>query len=130
VQAGIAKFRDEDSLTLQSLSKIHWRETIPGSRQIPQLQADFYCHLRRFLGQSRAQSTKDATRLKDNEKAESLSRDIVNVRIKKIVSLAAAPIPPEEMINNLTLEERALYRKLNAIVDEWKTKILSLETEK
>ncbi len=129
VQAGIAKFRDEDSLTLQSLSKIHWRETIPSSRQIPQLPADFYFHLRRFLADLNSQSRKEPTRLKDYEKAETLSHDIVNVRIKKIVSLAAAPTPSEEVINGLTLEERALYRKLNDVVNEWKDKILRHETE-
>lgn len=129
VATGVAKFRDEDSLTLQSLSKIHWRETIPSSRQLPQLQPDFYCHLRRFLVQLHAETRKDVSRVKDFEKAEGLSKDIVNVRTKKIVSLAAAPTPSEEIINSLTLEERALYWKLNEIVNEWQAKILTAPAE-
>ncbi|HUK50355.1 MAG TPA: hypothetical protein VLV18_04915, partial [Terriglobales bacterium] len=32
VQLGYARFREEDVLNYNSISKIHWRETIPASR--------------------------------------------------------------------------------------------------
>jgi hypothetical protein len=124
VKLGYAKFREEDVLNYNSLSKIHWRETIPASRQIPSLQATFYCMLRRHLTELKQASKQDQVKLRELEKTESLVRDIVNCRIRKIVSLAASPTPSEELIQGLTLEERALYSTLNQTIQEWKLKLL------
>jgi len=127
VRSGIAKFRDEDRLALAVISKVHWRETIPTSRQIPQLPENFYSMLRRFLMELEADTRSDQTKLKDLEKAIGLSKDVVNCRARKIVSLAAAPLQTESIIQNLTSEERALYMKLGDIINDWKRRILSLE---
>jgi DNA repair protein RadC len=124
VKSGVAKFRDEDLLNLVVLSKIHWRETIPTSRQIPQLREDFYPMLRRFLSDLKAQSQTDQSKGKEFEKALQLSRDIVNCRIKKIVSMAAAPEPPGDITRNMAAEERALYNELSNVIKEWREKIL------
>jgi hypothetical protein len=124
VQLGYARFRDEDVLTYNSLSKIHWKETIPASRQIPSLPGNFYCLLRRHLAELRKQSRQDQIKLRELERTETLVRDIVNVRIRKIVSLAASPTPSGEMIQGLAYEERGLYSILNRTIDEWKTKLI------
>lgn len=129
VQLGFAKFRDEDKLDYNSLSKIHWRETIPASRQLPALQPSFYCMLRRHLSELSQLSRQDQVKLRELERTESLVRDIVNVRIRKIVSLAASPTPSEELLQGLTYEERALYSFLNRTIEEWKTKLLKLESK-
>ncbi len=126
-RAGIGKFKDDDPASLANLSKIHWRETIPGSKQIPSLSATFYCLLRRSLRGLWEESRKDPSRLKDYEKALSLSTDIVNCRVKKVVSLAAGETPPEQMLQGLTLEEQALYRSLNRIIDGWRSKVLTAQ---
>jgi len=127
VQQGFARFREEDTIDYNSLSKIHWRETIPASRQLPSLQPNFYCMLRRHLSELRQLSRQDQVKLRELERTETLLRDIVNVRIRKIVSLAASPTPTEELLQGLTLEERALYSILNKIIEEWKAKLLELE---
>ena len=124
VRLGYAKFREEDVLNYNSLSKIHWRETIPASRQLPALQANFYCLLRRHVADLKELSKQDQIKLRELERTENLVRDIVNCRIRKIVSLAASPTPSEELISGLTYEERALYTGLNKIIVEWKTKLL------
>jgi len=129
VQMGFARFREEDTLDYNTLSKIHWRETIPASRQLPSLQPNFYCMLRRRLSELRQLSKQDQVKLRELERTETLLRDIVNVRIRKIVSLAASPTPTEELLQGLTLEERALYSILNKTIEEWKTKLLELETK-
>ena len=49
VNSGLAKFRDQDLLDITKLTKIHWKETIPTSRQIPRLQKNFYFILKRLL---------------------------------------------------------------------------------
>jgi hypothetical protein len=124
VQLGYARFREEDVLNYNSLSKIHWRETIPASRQLPALQPNFYCLLRRHVNDLRELSKRDQTKLRELERTESLVRDIVNCRVRKIVSLAASPTPSEELIQGLTYEERSLYGILNKTILEWKSKLL------
>jgi len=124
VQLGYARFREEDILNFNSLSKIHWRETIPASRQLPALQPNFYCLLRRHVSDLKELSKRDQVKLREMERTENLVRDIVNCRIRKIVSLAASPTPSEELIQGLTYEERALYSVLNKTIVEWKTKLL------
>ncbi len=127
VQLGYARFREEDVLNYNSLSKIHWRETIPASRQLPALQANFYCLLRRHLAELQQMSRQDQVKLRELERTESLIRDIVNCRIRKIVSIAASPTPSEELIQGLTYEERVLYLILNRTIENWKSKLLGQE---
>jgi hypothetical protein len=127
VQLGYARFREEDVLNYNSLSKIHWRETIPASRQLPALQPNFYCLLRRHISDLKELSKRDQVKLRELERTENLVRDIVNCRIRKIVSLAASPTPSEELIQGLTYEERTLYTILNRTIFEWKTKLLGSE---
>jgi DNA replication initiation complex subunit (GINS family) len=67
-------------------------------------------------------------KLRELEKTESLVRDIVNCRIRKIVSLAASPTPSEELIQGLTHEERVLYLILNKTIEEWKARLLEQES--
>ena len=129
VQLGYAKFREEDILTFNSLSKIHWRETIPDSRRIPSLQGNFYCILRRHLSEVRKQSKQDQVKLRELERTETLVRDIMNCRVRKIVALAAAPTPSEEIMNGLTLEEKSLYNVLNGTIEEWKARLLQESKE-
>jgi GINS complex protein len=124
VQLGYARFREEDIITYNSLSKIHWRETIPSSRQLPSLPGNYYCIMRRHLAALRLQSKQDQIKLRELEKTETLVRDIVNCRVRKIVSIAASPTPSEELIQGLTFEERSLYRVLNGTIEEWKARLL------
>ena len=124
VQLGYARFREEDIVTSASLSKIHWRETIPDSRRIPSLQSNFYCLLRRHLLELRKQSKQDQVKLRELERTETLVHDIVNCRVRKIVALAASPTPSEEIMQGLTLEEKALYTHLNRTIEEWKSKLI------
>jgi DNA replication initiation complex subunit (GINS family) len=72
----------------------------------------------------RQQSKQDQIKLRELEKTETLVRDIVNCRVRKIVSIAASPTPSEELIQGLTFEERSLYRVLNGTIEEWKAKLL------
>ncbi len=127
VQLGYARFREEEVLTYNSISKIHWRETIPASRQLPSLQPAFYCLLRRHMLELRQLSKQDQVKLRELERTETLVRDIVNCRIRKIVSLAASPTPSEELIQGLTYEERVLYSILNRTIEDWKSKLLGQE---
>ena len=128
VQMGYARFRDEDQLTLNTLSTTHYKETLPGSRQIPKLSKTFYFQVRRLLKDLKAQEAKDRAKGRELDKALSLSRDIVAIRIKKIASLSASGEQPTELTSNLTAEELALYQGLRATLDAWKKDILGRES--
>ena len=125
---GYAKFRDEDQLTLNTLSTTHYKETLPGSRQIPKLGKNFYFQVRRMLKELKAQEAKDRSKGRDLDKAVSLSRDIVNIRVKKIASLSASGEQPAELTANLTSEEIALYQNIRNAIDAWRKDILGRET--
>ena len=127
VNAGFAKYRDDDVLDLPKLSKTHWKETIPSSTQLPALQAEFYCMLRRFLARLKAEGKQDTSKLREYEKADNLSRDVINCRLRKIASFAAAPGPSRDLLKNMTSEEQALYKELRSAIGEWKSSILESE---
>ncbi|HYY91568.1 MAG TPA: hypothetical protein VE955_06220 [Candidatus Dormibacteraeota bacterium] len=128
VQMGYAKFRDEDLLTLNTLSTTHYKETLPGSRQIPKLAKNFYFQVRRLIRELKAQEARDRSKGRDLDKALSLSRDIVNIRVKKIASLSASGEQPTELTSNLTAEELLLYQKIRSAVESWRKDILGRET--
>ena len=127
VNAGFAKYREEDVLELPKLSKTHWKETIPSFTQLPSLQADFYCMLRRLLARLKAEGKHDPSKLREHEKAENLSRDVINCRLRKIASFAAAPGPSSDLFKNMTSEEQALYKQLRSTISEWKSSVLESE---
>ena len=128
VQMGYARFKDEEQLTLNTLSTTHYKETLPGARQIPKLPRSFYFHLRRLIKELKGLEAKDRTKARDLDKALALSRDIVNIRVKKIASLGASGEQTTEVTANLTVEEQALYEKVRENVESWKKDILGRES--
>ncbi|TMI34297.1 DNA replication complex GINS family protein [Candidatus Bathyarchaeota archaeon] len=128
VQMGYARFKDEEQLTLNTLSTTHYKETLPGSRQIPKLPRTFYFQLRRLIKELKGLEAKDRTKARDLDKALALSRDIVNIRVKKIASLGASGEQTTEVTANLTVEEQALYEKVRENVESWKKDILGRES--
>lgn len=127
IAANLARYRDEELMDLAKLTKTHWKETIPSSTQLPSLQASFYCMLRRYLAKLKAEGEHDPSKLRDYEKAETLSRDVINCRLRKIASFAAAPGSSSDLLKNMTMEEQALYKQLSSAIDEWKASILESE---
>ena len=128
VQMGYARFKDDDQLTLNTLSTTHYKETLPGSRQIPKLPRSFYFQVRRLIKDLKSLEAKDRSKARDLDKALALSRDIVNIRVKKIASLGASGEQATEVTVNLTVEEQALYQKVHENVEAWKKDILGRES--
>ncbi len=129
VNQGVAKYRDKEGLSLQELSKVHWREALPTSRQIPQLEEYFYCKLRRLLSELKEQGKSDVTKLKEYEKALSISNDVVNCRLRKLVVLAASTFQSGDLYKNLTLEERVLLEGLAKAINVWRERILEVSED-
>ena len=127
VEMGYAKFRDDEQLTLNTLSTTHYKETLPAAKQVPRLSRSFYFHVRRLIRNLKSQELKDRAKGRDLDKAQALARDIVAIRVKKIVSLAASGEQATELTSNLTAEEQGLYEKVREAVDSWKKDILGRE---
>jgi hypothetical protein len=123
-KAGIARFREEERLDATKLYKIQWTERVQTAGQISKLPEHFYPKLRRCLTELKEEASKTPEKLREYEKSGHLTQDIVNSRLKKIVSLASAPPQTEQTLKNFTEEERFLYEQVNKLVYEWKTQIL------
>ena len=126
-KAGIARLHEKELLDAVKLYKIHWKERVQSAKQIASLSEDFYPRLRRYLADLKREAIRKPEKMKEYEKAVRLSRDIINCRLKKIISLASAPKQTNQTLNNLTKEERVIYERLNAIIRSWRGKILEGE---
>ena len=123
-KAGIARFREEDELDPIKLNKIHWKERVQTVKQISPLPEDFYPRLRRCMKDYKRKANSTPEKLAEYDKIIRLSRDIVNCRLKKIISLASAPAQTDQFLKCLTKEERALYTCLYDIITGWRNEIL------
>ena len=122
-RVGVVRFREEDMLDVVKLHRIHWTERVQPTNKVSPLPEEFYPQLRRCLASLQKASNNNSEKLKDHEKSLRISRDIVNCRVKKIVSLASSPPLTTQALQSLTPEERALYHNLHKTINEWKSKI-------
>lgn len=127
--AGMAHFREDDILDTTKLFKVQWREGVQIPGQISELPDDFYPKLRRYLVALKEEATQPE-KINEYQKTQHLAKDVVNSRLKKIISLASAPGQGEQVLKKFSNEEKILYDQLVKIISEWKTKILEVEGEK
>jgi len=126
---GVVRFRNEEMLDSAKLYKIHWKERVQTAGQISELPKDFYPKLRRYLKRLKEDATKYPEKMREYEKAKQLALDILNLRLKKIVSLASAQAQTEHFLRNLTAEERLLYEQIYRLISKWKTQLLEKVSE-
>jgi len=126
-KSGIAHFREDENLNAAKLNKLQWSERVQAVGQISKLPEGFYPRLRRYLSGLRSDAAKTPEKMLESEKARQLTRDIVNSRLRKIVSIASAPAQTEQALMNLTGEERFLYEQLYALISQWRTQIVEHE---
>jgi hypothetical protein len=127
--AGIVHFREEDNLDATKLYKVQWKERVQVAGQISELPEDFYPKLRRYLKWMKHDLAKQPEKIQEYQKAKHLADDIVNSRLKKIVTLSAGPMQAEQILSKLTAEERLVYMQMGKVVSQWRTQILHHETE-
>ncbi len=128
-RAGIARFREEELLDIKQLDKILWKEKVQQARQVSHVQEDLYPRLRRFLSRLKKGANSSPEKNAEYRKAGAVAKDIINIRLRKIVSLASSPEQTNETLNDLAKEERNLYNHLYEIISEWKTNILKETNE-
>lgn len=126
VSSNIVHFRTEE-LNSTKLYKIQWRERNQIAGQISKLPEEFYPKLRRYLFKSKKDLSLHPEKVREYDKAKDLAWDIVNSRLKKIVTLSSGPNQTDFILKKLTNEERFIQQELGRIINNWKDQILSLE---
>ena len=126
VKSSIAHFI-VDALDSSKLYKIKWRERNQIAGQISKLPDGFYPKLRRYLIKSKEELILHPEKNREYNKAKDLAWDIINLRLKKIVTLSSGPNQTAFLIKKLTQEERFIYYELGRIINDWKEHILTLE---
>jgi hypothetical protein len=126
-KSAIARFREEEQLDANKFYKIQWKERAQTVGQISNLPNDFYPKMRRYLAKSTEEAAKTPEKMLECKKVNQLAQDVLNSRLKKIVSIAAAPDQTEQTLKNLTGEERHLYMQLHKLIHEWRKQIIKCE---
>jgi hypothetical protein len=128
MRRGVANFREDNGLNPVSLHKIHWREIhIQTGRRLSSFPGMFYPNLRKYLSNLKKQVSSDPSLSDEYEQALRLAHDIVDCRLKKIVSLSSSQLKSRNFMRNLCTEERFLYDNLYNFISSWKLKILGTE---
>lgn len=123
-KAGVVRFAEEDMLDIAKLLRIQWTERIQSVSQVSSLPETFYPRLRYLLAELKTSSRNSMEKMREYERAKWLSQDIVTCRLKKIISLASTSESIDQLLRNLSVEERILYEDLRRIISEWKATIL------
>jgi hypothetical protein len=122
---GITHFREEDTLDATKLYKIQWKERVQAPGQISELPDDFYPKLRRYLQNMKQQIAQQPTpqKVQEYERTQHLANDIINSRLKKIVTLSSGPTQTDQITKKLTTEEKQIYLTLSKTVTQYRTNI-------
>jgi len=126
-KGGIARFREEERLDATRIFKVQWTERVQAVGQMSKLPENFYPKLRRYLEELKEEVAESPEKMREYEKVKHVTQDIANSRLKKVVSLAAAPTQTEQILKNFTNEERFLYDKLHKLIHEWRARVLEYE---
>ena len=114
----------EETLNASRLYPILHKERIQPISSLPALPDDFYPRLRRVLEDLKGISKSSPEKMREYEHVQQLSNDIVDHRLKKIITLASTPGQKGQILRSLTSEEQALYEELDKIINEWRREIL------
>jgi len=128
-RAGIARFREDELLDIKKLDKILWKEKVQQTRQVSHVEEDFYPRLRRFLSRLKRGANNSPEKGDEYRKAVGVANDIVNMRLRKIVSLSSSSEQTSQTLKDLTKEERIFYDRLNKTINQWKNNILKVANE-
>ena len=121
IKAGLAKLAsDVERLNITELQKAQVKESMQSPRRFSTLPENFYPKLRKFLKELKEKPDSDPVKMNELKKASKLSADIISSRLGKILILSSAEERDENLLKNLTLEERVLYSTLHRTVNTWR----------
>ncbi len=121
IENGLAKFAsEEERLNIINLQKSQVKENMQSPRRFSTLPENFYPKLRKFLRRLKERTESDPMKIYELQKANKLAADIVSSRLSKILILSSAHEEDENLLKNLSPEERVLYDKLHQTVNMWR----------
>lgn len=124
VRKGIVKFIEGPEVGNEELIRIHRRETRLSSSLAEELPGDFYPRLRMLLARVEREALKDPSRLTELKRLEAMARDIVNARLKKLVSIASSMARSQLMRRYLAPEEALVFDLVGELADAWREEVI------
>ena len=123
-----AKFIDIEE-SVEEIYNIMWNEE--NNSKIQNLPELFFTKINTYLEELHQQNlvSPDPISVETEEKLRSTLRDIIEIRLSKILKLVRLE-DTREGENILSEEERWLFRNLTRSIKEWKTQILTIENER
>ena len=128
-KAGLSHIRTEEMLDAAKLYKVQWLESTQPARKLSPLSESFYSKLRIFLNKLKKEAISSPEKMKEYERAMNNARDIVDCRLRKIISLASTSGQTSQILENLSPEERTLYERLSELIGDWRHVILETGEE-
>ena len=123
-EKGIVNFHDGLLFGPSELYRAQWKERVQVAGQISELPEEFYPRLRRYLSRLGKEINTNPEKVQELNKANQLSRDIVNSRLKKIIALSTGPSQSDVVTRKLTTEEQLVYERIGRFVKDWRKNIL------
>ncbi|HXQ92192.1 MAG TPA: hypothetical protein VN739_04240 [Nitrososphaerales archaeon] len=100
------------------------REKIAGSDQLSTLRADFYLKIRRHLNYASGSASLRPISIPELEKTRTLIYDLIALRLRKILSIAASLSPPIDIKEKLTPEEYQIFDSVYGLLQSWRSMIM------
>lgn len=122
VKQGYAKLK-ENFIELSELHNVLKKEG--EAHALQPIDGDFYLKVReqlKFLKQ-----IESPTAQQSYEKIEALIRDILSMRLFKVLKIASQTRNSRDFTEYMTKEERILFQELNSLCTQWKDKLFSLD---
>ena len=100
------------------------RERIQKTPALSEIKDDFYFKLNTFLTNSKINLKQNPEFKNEHDKLYNSALDLVNIRIKKIVSLASLSTHPEDLTIKLTPEEQFLFNEIKSTIVQWRNLLI------
>lgn len=112
----------DDGMELEVFKAIN-REKIQGPIHLTSMRSDMYPKIRSLL-KNDLRENRTPDELQEHQKLSMSTRNLVTIRIRKLLSLAALPSTPDEITKKITPEEELLFDHVRGVVDQWRTLVL------
>lgn len=121
---GYAKLK-ENFIELSELHNVLKKEG--EAHALQPIDKDFYLKVREQLKFLKQIERESPTAQQNYEKIEALIRDILTMRLFKVLKIASQTRNSRDFTEYMTKEERILFQELSSLCIHWKDKLFSLE---
>lgn len=126
---GLVTISRSEFLDFNLLSRTHWSEMMQSSKQLSSLPEGFYAKLRKYLSEVETKAHGDPRELPRLEKSKQLATDVLERRLRRITTMASGPPISNSLLKPLAEEEHLLYDAIRAVIEAWRSAILSTGTK-